>query len=237
MISPVGSSSTAGTSGASRTQMGKDQFLALLVTQLRYQDPMSPMDSQQFASQLAQFSSLEQLTQLNDAMAEQIQASQVNALVNQTTLSASLLGRSIVAEGGQVTIPSSGAAKIRISVGTGGGQATLTLKDASGATVATRDLGTVPAGVQTLTLPADLPPGDYRYAVEVKGAGDVTVPVTTYTTGTVDGVLFENGGILLRLGTLEVPLDTVSSVEAGPGGAPAAKPLFARLAGLALGRP
>jgi flagellar basal-body rod modification protein FlgD len=53
---------------ASQKTVGKDEFLRLFVTQLKYQDPLSPMDSTGFTTQLAQFSSLEQLTNLNDGM-------------------------------------------------------------------------------------------------------------------------------------------------------------------------
>jgi flagellar basal-body rod modification protein FlgD len=50
--------------------MGKDQFLQLLVAQMKNQDPMNPMDGQQMAAQLAQFSSVEQLISANDTLAE-----------------------------------------------------------------------------------------------------------------------------------------------------------------------
>ncbi|MBP2653115.1 MAG: hypothetical protein H6Q73_684 [Firmicutes bacterium] len=62
-------------------EMGKDDFLKLLVTQLRYQDPLKPMDDTQFVSQMAQFSSLEQMHNLN-----------TTSLLNQAT---GLIGKAV----------------------------------------------------------------------------------------------------------------------------------------------
>jgi flagellar basal-body rod modification protein FlgD len=62
----AGSSATAATSasqGSDNSRLGKMDFLQILVTQLRYQDPLRPMDDRDFAAQLAQFSALEQLTE------------------------------------------------------------------------------------------------------------------------------------------------------------------------------
>lgn len=206
---------TAATTASSRTEVSKDQFLSLLVAQLQNQDPMNPMDSQEFAAQLAQFSSLEQLTQLNDLMEQDLQLSQVNALIGQTQFSASLMGKTVVATGDQVHVPTTGGASIHVDVGGNGGRATLTLLDADGNQVAVRDLGTVPSGAQTLALPSDLPAGDYTYQLAVTGADDAAVNVTTYTTGTVDQVIFRDGAIYLRLGTLEVALSDVAALESG----------------------
>jgi flagellar basal-body rod modification protein FlgD len=76
---------TSGTSGTQspsaelpkRAELGKDAFLQLLTTQLAHQDPTAPQDNAQMIAQLAQFSSLEQLTQIQKSLASltQIQAS------------------------------------------------------------------------------------------------------------------------------------------------------------------
>src|SRR5690554_3799189 len=54
-------------------ELGKDAFLELLVTQLRYQDPLNPQDNSQFIAQMAQFSALEQMQNLNDTMNQLLQ--------------------------------------------------------------------------------------------------------------------------------------------------------------------
>ena len=219
MIDAVSSPGLFASTSTARTPskaLDQDAFMTLLVTQLRNQDPLSPMDPEQMAAQLAQFTTVEQLAKLNDTVTAQEATLQINALLSKTSFSAALIGRQIVAQGDQVNIPSSGAAKIRIEVGTGGGKATLRLLDSSGKLVTTRDLGTLPAGRQTLTLPTDLPAGDYHYEVKVTGANDAAVSVTTYVTGTVDSIAFLDGGIVLRVGSWEIPVENLAEVQPAP---------------------
>ncbi len=225
MITPASARAPLGVSAAAtephRATLGKDEFLRLLVTQLRHQDPLSPLQPHEFAAQLAQFASVEQLTQLNEGLTAQLEAAQLDALIGKTALGAALLGRAVVAAGDQVEIPATGSGQIRVEIA-GPGQATFKLLDQSGAVVATRDLGAVPAGRQTLTLPADLPPGTYRYELTVAAADGSAVDVTAYTAGTVTGVFFQDGQIVLRLGGMEVPLEALAEIE--PVLAPAANP-------------
>lgn len=72
-VNNIGTSTTTQSSStqsakSSESSLGKDDFLKLLVTQMQYQDPMKPMDDTQFVSQMAQFSSLEQMQNLNSSM-------------------------------------------------------------------------------------------------------------------------------------------------------------------------
>jgi flagellar basal-body rod modification protein FlgD len=74
-------------------KLDKHAFLKLLVTQLQNQDPLAPTDSTQFVSQMAQFSSLEEMQNLNDSFIGMAALQQSNAVLAQLTQSSALLGK------------------------------------------------------------------------------------------------------------------------------------------------
>lgn len=111
-VTSVGSGSYLGSqvSMAANASMGKEEFLNLLVTQLSNQDPLNPMDNQQFASQLAQFSSLELLTNMQASLDSNLAAQQNVASALQGGMAADLVGRSITALDDRVVLAEGQAA-------------------------------------------------------------------------------------------------------------------------------
>ncbi len=211
-IGGIGGGLFTGATGS--RQLGKEEFLRLLVTQLRHQDPLNPMDGTQFATQLAQFSSLEQLISLNDGLDAQAEVSALAAITVRTSLGAALMGREIVAAGDQVAVGEDGRVAVTVDIGSGGGRAEVRLLDEQGREVARRDVGQVGSGRQVLSWGADdLPSGVYRYEVTVENGAGGRVPVTTFVTGVVDGLFFENGQIVLRAGKLVIPMDRLSEIR------------------------
>jgi flagellar basal-body rod modification protein FlgD len=197
--------------------LGKNEFLMLLVTQLRHQDPLNPMDATAFASQLAEFSGLEQLIQLNERFEAQADSTAMMSLSINTSLAASLVGRRVLAVGTQVFVPASGEASITVDVNGSGGSASLRLLDVNGAEIAVQNIGTVKGGRQTIPLnDLNLPSGVYTYELTVTDTDDIPVDVMQYSDGLVDGVLFANGAILLQAGGLLIPLARLIEIGAGP---------------------
>jgi len=95
-IPGIGTSGGSLLSGAYANQgLDKDSFMKLLVTQLQNQDPLEPTQNQEFVAQLATFSSLEQLEELNDNTVAMIALNQSNALLSQLTQSSALIGKSV----------------------------------------------------------------------------------------------------------------------------------------------
>ncbi len=79
MIDAIGSSQPV---GAQKQTLGQEDLFKILLTQLSFQDPMKPMDNQEFIAQLAQFTSLEQTRQLNDKVDDLLQAQSSNQALN-----------------------------------------------------------------------------------------------------------------------------------------------------------
>lgn len=92
-LSTLAGSSSSGVAGTK--ELDKNAFLTLLVNQLKHQDPLAPTDNQAFIAQLAQFSSLEGIQQLNDNLVGLAVLQQSNALMSQLTQSSALIGKNV----------------------------------------------------------------------------------------------------------------------------------------------
>jgi flagellar basal-body rod modification protein FlgD len=82
-------------SEAEKSALGKDSFMELLVTQMKNQDPLNPAKNEEMLAQLAQFSSLEQMEELNANIVGLAVLQQSNALMSQLTDSSALIGKSV----------------------------------------------------------------------------------------------------------------------------------------------
>ncbi|EZP49883.1 MULTISPECIES: flagellar hook assembly protein FlgD [Delftia] len=118
-IDSIGSATT----GLRGNSLGQEDFMKILLTQLTYQDPLKPMDNQQFMAQMAQFTSLEQTQQLNQKMATLIS--------NQAALqSVGLIGRTVDINTGGSSLTGTVA-----SLSLAGDSPSITVRTSSGATL------------------------------------------------------------------------------------------------------
>ena len=196
--------------------MGKDQFMKLLIAQMQNQDPMNPMQGDQMAAQLAQFSSLEQLQQINETLTGQSTSQGALLGAIQSTSAISTIGHSVLAVGNQVQIGgTNGATSVTADLSGAGASATLHLFDANGKEVGSRDLGAVSGGRQTFDIgsaSSGLADGNYTYSIDVKDAAGQPVAVQTYMRGRVDGVSTSPTGLVLNVGGLTVPYNSIVQV-------------------------
>lgn len=193
-------SAAAATAGKSSVQ--QDQFLKLLVTQMKNQDPLNPMDSAQMTTQMAQLSSLEGIEKLNATM-ESLAA---NLTGNQAMQAATLVGRDVMVPGDQLQL-AGGQATGAFEIAQPADQVQVTITDASGAAVKRVELGAQPQGIVqifwdgTTDSGTAAAAGTYQFSVKATAQGKA-VDAQTLMVGRVYGVTTGKGGPSLDLGAL-----------------------------------
>lgn len=191
-------SSATGRAGAAP----KDEFLRLLVAQLRNQNPLEPQDGAAFVAQLAQFASLEQMTETNERLAtlEAGQSSQLRAGFS------NLVGRRVSVAGDTLSLPASDAVEHGFDLGASASAVKVVVYDASGKEVRQLELGPREAGrhlIQWDGLDADgqaLGPGEYRFSVEAVDAQGGSLEAKSLLHAKIDGIDFTGGVVRFRIG-------------------------------------
>ena len=184
------------------TQEAADRFLTLLVTQLRNQDPLNPLDNAQVTTQLAQISTVSGINKLNDTVA----ALATSFTAAQYLQAAGLVGRDVVVAGDKLALSESKGG-FGMAIAKDADTVQVTIKDTAGVIVRTIDLGAQKSGIRTFEWDGKdangkvLPDGEYRIAVSATAKGE---PVATdpLTIAEVTGVAPTAQGTMLSLGTL-----------------------------------
>ena len=198
-------------------KLGKEEFLTLLVAQLKNQDPLNPTNPEEMAAQLAQFSSLEQLIEVNERLDMQTQSNAAMAASMNNSAAVGVLGKTVLALGDNVALAGTGTERITVGVAGSGGDATLTVYDANGTRVGSRSVGPVGGGRQEIEIGAagqGLAPGTYRYELTVTGPDGSPVQVQTFQRTRIEGVRYGPSGPVLVSGGVEIPLANVVEIIA-----------------------
>lgn len=216
--------------------LDRDDFLQLLVAQLANQDPTNPQEGHEFAAQLAQFSSVEQLSNISSTLAvhsEQLallsegtaiaagqQIALANAINDRTTLSAAtaLIGQTVEAEGDTTVFNGTDPSPLSFKLDAPAAEVTIKIRDETGAVIRTILPGHLGEGAHAPTWdgldddgnPAE--PGAYTFEVEAANADGEEIEATTFTRGRVDRISIDEDGAKLWIGPFAVALDDVLSV-------------------------
>jgi flagellar basal-body rod modification protein FlgD len=175
--------------------MGKDEFLKLMMAQLSQQDPTAPSDSNAFVAQLAQFSSLEQMQNVNSSLQSLLvgQASQNN------TGAINLVGKDVLYKTDQLILEAGKTPTASAKLGAEASEVTATITDSTGKIVRTIKLGGQPAGDVEVKWDGreesgnTAKPGTYTVSITAKDSKGNLVDVEQRATGRVTGVSFEKG--------------------------------------------
>jgi flagellar basal-body rod modification protein FlgD len=216
--------------------MGRDEFLKLLVAQMKNQDPMNPMDGKDMVAQLAQFSSVEQLIALNKSaesqqaaqaeMAETLEELMVNqneradelAALIEGQMAMSTVGKTGVTAGNTMFVDRDGEGSVVIDTGTLTGPGRIVVMNDKGEIVSRGGIEELGKGLQSIDF-RDVefdPPvkgGKYTYKVEVAKDGN-WLQAKTYTTGRITGLRYEQGNPILIIGdSLHVPMSQLTQIR------------------------
>jgi flagellar basal-body rod modification protein FlgD len=221
ITSTTGTAASASSASSAAAQTGSaalnslsgnfSDFLTLLMTQLQNQDPTSPLDSNQFTSELVQFSSVEQQINTNSDLTQLIQLTQAS----QVEQSSGMLGKQVTVNSTQLSLQN-GSAAVNFNTTTAEPVA-IAVTNAAGVQVASATL-TSTAGSNTWTWDGktgngtQLADGAYTVSVTALGTNGSTSAVPFTVTGTATSVVNNSGTVDLQMGGLTLPFSDVVSV-------------------------
>ncbi|AEQ52408.1 flagellar hook assembly protein FlgD [Pelagibacterium halotolerans] len=218
MVDSVSGTSTTSSSdlGTSRKTIADnfDTFLQLLTTQLKNQNPLEPLDTNQFTQQLVQFTSVEQQLKTNEFLEAMMQSSQ-----NSTNAQAvSYVGKTVTASGATTDLID-GVANWVYRVDAAAENTNVTIKDSSGNVVYTENLSLAAGTDQivwdgTTSTGTKLTSGQFTITIDARDADGQYVPVTTEMQGVVEGVDVSGSEPYILIGDLRIPLSSISAVHA-----------------------
>ena len=221
VTSTAATTNTSSSGGANATEIASNftQFLTLLTTQLKNQNPLDPMDTNQFTQQLVQFAGVEQQLKTNDTLGNILTASQSASSASAT----SYIGKTVTADGSTSQL-AGGSASWSLTPARAASKAVITILDSKSNVVATQTTS-LAAGSQSYTwngkTSAGLTAANGNYSIKVSAtdATGANVAVDTSLSGTVDEVDLSGTSPVLSIGSQKVPLSSVQTIGLSTSGA------------------
>ncbi len=198
---------------AKKQILGKDDFMNLLITELKYQDPLNPIENKEFAAQLAQFTSLEQLTNINKNLKDLKEAQSL--IYNRALLD--FIGKKVIFEDNHIGVKEGNAQKVDYVLESPAQNIIVKILNGNGRVLRKIELGPKPSGKYTFlwdgkdSLGKRVPDGEYRIEIIAKdNDGEVFSP-KTYISGKVESIEYRSGKPYLVVnGILEDPKNIIS---------------------------
>lgn len=201
--------------------LGKDDFLRLLVMQLRFQDPMNPLKGTEFAAQLAQFSSVEQLSNINTNLFESLQNNALLAQSINNALSATLIGKEVRATMDTFSFNGTTPVKFGYTLSAVAESIVVKVRDANGNVVKTFRQTDTKKGDTSIEWDGtddhgrQVKGGTYTFEVEAKNAKGETISTSSFVIGVVQSVRFKPEGSMFLIDGIEVPITKILEIGKG----------------------
>ena len=208
---PTTNAAPVATTSASDIQ---DRFLKLLVTQLKNQDPLNPLDNAQITSQLSQISTVSGIEKLNSTL----QGLSTSLMSSQSLQSTALIGHTVLTSGNTLALTGGAAAPGGIQLDAAADSVKVNVVGPSGAIVRQLDLGPQQAGMAGFQWDglndggASVASGSYTFQVTASASGQ-KVGATPLTAGTVSSVTLGADGLHITVGGVgDITLDQIKRI-------------------------
>ena len=193
------SSSTASAPGALTATEQQDRFLKLLVTQMKNQDPLNPLDNAQVTTQLAQINTVTGIEKLNKT----VESLSTSMLASQSTQGAAMIGRQVYATGSYLNL-ADGKAVGAVNLTQPADRVYVSIADSAGTVIRRMELGSAGTGISGFAwdgktdVGTTAAAGQYVFQV-VAASGNKSIAAEPVTLGKVDGVSLTSSGLKLNL--------------------------------------
>ncbi len=183
------------------SKLGRDEFLKLLLVQLQHQDPTNPMKDEDFIAQLAQFSSLEQLTNISNSIDQLNETFKENMLLN----TADFIGKTVTADGWEISKEGDNISSLFYTLDDTATSVYINIYDQNNNLIQSLELGAKQPGTYEFKWDGmdfqgnEAPDGVYRVGVSAEGKDGEPTMVSTQVEGVISGIDVEGGEITLRL--------------------------------------
>jgi len=198
--------------------LGKNDFLILLLAELQNQDPLNPADNTEFIAQLAQFSSLEQLTTMNATLEKTLESNTSMTEAVSNAMIINYFGKKVTAETDAFTFNGEDPVELQFNLDSAVSRGNLVITDESGNIVGSTSLDTLDGGLNSVmwdgitNLGVKAEPGIYRYTVEAYDVLGNEIGATQLYTGIVQGISYKDGETRLDVSGILVPFNSIKVI-------------------------
>lgn len=200
--------------------LGKDDFLKLLIAQLKNQNPLNPAENTEFIAQLAQFSSLEQMTLMNKNLEKTLENNTVMTEAITNSMMINYFGKTVTADTDTFVYNGDGNVELKFELESMSSGGTLEIYDSEGRVNRSIQLGSMNEGSNHYTWDGvnsygvKAKTGVYTYKLYLFDSEDNRVKTAQLFSGVVEGISYKDGVAHLNIGGVLVPFTKISTITA-----------------------
>ncbi len=209
---------TTQTANKGKSVLGKDDFFKLMLQQMKYQDPLNPMESDEYAAQLAQFSSLEQLQNMSKALDKSINADFQLAQSINNTMSTSLIGKEVKLQNSNINYDKQSKIDFAYVLPADAKSVNIEIKNSSGQLIKTIKGDKTLAGEYKISWDCldnngnKIAAGNYSVSIKATALNGEATDAQLYQVGLVDALRFTDHGSVVVIGGKEYSLSDIYEI-------------------------